>query len=115
MKFLADENVKRRLWQWLKARGHNVLTAGKGVKNGHLFSTAAKERSVLITNDADFLNTALYPVHKTPGRIVLRIFPPTLENQKTGLETLLSQFNDPESFDGKLIELWNTDFEVRTK
>ena len=115
MKFLADENVKRRLGLWLKTQGHHVSTADKGVRNSHLFALAHKEKKILLTNDTDFLSTALYPPEKTFGRIVLRILPPTLEYQKTGLQILLAQFNQEHLFLGKLIELWNNDFEVRTK
>lgn len=115
MKFLADENVKRRLCLWLKTLGHHVSTAPKGVRNSHLFSLAHREKCILLTNDTDFLNTAMYPPEKTYGRIVLRILPPTLENQKTGLQILLAQFKEEQLFFGKLIELWNSDFEVRTK
>ena len=113
MKFLADENVKRRLTRWLKVLGHDVLIAEKGVKNSNLFSLAKKEGRILITNDTDFLNTALYPPQRTPGRIVLRVFPPVFENQRFSLESLLSKFTNEKEFTGQLIELWQEDFETR--
>ena len=113
MKFLADENVKKRLTQWLRTLGHDVLIADKGVKNSHLFSLANKEKRILLTNDTDFLNTALYPPQQTSGRIVLRIFPATFDNQKSSLESLLSTLIHEEEFTGHLVELWEKDFEIR--
>ena len=72
MKFLADENVKRRLCRWLQTHGHDVLTAGKGIRNSHLFSIANKQERILLTNDTDFLNTALYPPTENIGQSCLK-------------------------------------------
>lgn len=74
MKFLADENVKGRLVKWLQMLRYDVTTAPKGVKNSQLFALAKQTGRVLMSNDRDFLNSALYPVEGTPGRIILRIF-----------------------------------------
>jgi len=112
VKLLADENVKLRLMRWLKASGQDITAADKGVKNSHLFEMAVNESRILLTNDTDFLNTTLYPLLNTPGRIVLRIFPPTLANQKASLEMFLSKISDKECA-GKLVEVFNAGFEIR--
>ena len=114
MKFLADENVKGRLVKYLQSHDYNVITAPKGVKNSKLFDLARQADRILISNDKDFLSSALYPVEGTPGRIILRIFPPTFENQRGALERLLSQIKEGECTD-KLVELWKDGFEMRVK
>ena len=114
MKLLADENIKGRLIRWLRATGHDVTTAPKGFKNSRLASLARGEGRVLLTNDTDFLNTALYPPAGTPGRIVLRVFPPTLVAQQGALSMLFSS-RTGDDVAGLLVELERDTFEVHTK
>ena len=115
MRLLVDENVRERLLRWLVTDlKYDVERAGKGVKNSTLFTLACASRRILLTNDTDFLNTALYPPQDTPGRIVLRVFPDTLEHQQKSLEMLFSQVNTKKCA-GKLIELELEHFETHTK
>ena len=114
MKLLADENVKLRLVRWLEAQGHDVELGKKGLKDPSLLATANERGRILITNDTDFLKTALHPLENTPGRIVLRVFPPTLENQKRALLPVLSAFTERE-YAGTLVEAWLGRYETRTK
>lgn len=114
MKLLADENVKGRLIRWLRTEGHDVTVAPKEVKNSRLVSLAHAEGRVLLTNDTDFLNTALYPPAASPGRIVLRVFPPTLVEQQAALSLLFSKLRT-ESLAGQLVELERGRFETHAK
>lgn len=114
MRLLADENVKGRLIRWLRKRGHEVSVAPKGFKNSRLFSLARDEERVLVTNDTDFLNTGLYPPAGSPGRIVLRVFPPTFVEQQAALSRLFSEV-DPNDVAEKLVELTREGFELHTK
>lgn len=114
MKLLADENVKGRLVKWLKAQGQDVAVAAKGAKNSRLWQLARTSRRALLTNDTDFLNTALYPPATASGVIVLRIFPLTLAAQQEGLRRLFAEV--PEAvLAGKLVELAREGFELKTK
>ncbi|MBI3305352.1 DUF5615 family PIN-like protein [Candidatus Parcubacteria bacterium] len=114
MKLLADENVKGRLIRWLRATGHDVATAPKGFKNSRLASLAHTDGRVLLTNDTDFLSTALYPPAGTPGRIVLRVFPSTLVAQQAALGVLFASSVGAD-IAGRLVELERDTFEVHTK
>lgn len=114
MKLLADENVRRRLVQWLQGLGHDVVTAPKGFKNSRLVELCKKEGRALLTNDTDFLNTALYPPASSPGKIVLRVFPDTLAGQQASLSLLLSKIKKGD-LSGKLIELQRDKFEIHSK
>lgn len=112
MKLLVDENVDGRLIRWLiQSRRCKVISADKGIKNSHLFALANTENRILLTNDTDFLNTIMYPVANTPGRIILRVFPPTLANQKASLEKTLEKISDSDCRD-RLIEVFNNSFEL---
>ena len=116
MLLLADENVKGRLVRWLRAHGHAVVVAPKGTKNSALVALAASEQKVLLTNNTDFLNIGLYPVKTSPpaGRIVLRVFPSTFENQRDRLAALLAAVS-PDQLAGKLAELRTDAWELHTK
>jgi predicted nuclease of predicted toxin-antitoxin system len=114
MNLLADENVKGRLIRWLRNGSHDVAVAPKGFKNSRLVSLAQAEGRVLLTNDTDFLNTALYPPAGSPGRIVLRVFPPTLVEQQGALSRLFSTL-EPDDVVGKLVEVERDTFEIHTK
>ena len=57
MKFLVDRCVGKRLTDWLRQQGHDVLESSKlGPDPGDrvLLEIAAKEKRVLITIDTDF-------------------------------------------------------------
>ncbi len=113
MKLLADENVKGRLVRWLRESGHDVIVGPKGLKNSKLVALAESEGRALLTNDTDFLNTALYPPAGSRGRIVLRVFPPTLSEQRAALSRLFSELT-AEKIVGKTVELTRDTFELHT-
>lgn len=109
VKFLADENVRRRLVRWLLDEGHNVTVVTPSAKDPSIVPLATAKRRVLISNDTDFLDVNVYPPRKTPGRIVLRVFPDTLENQRESLAVFLSS-NDEKVCKGVIIVLWKGGF-----
>ena len=113
MHLFADENVKGRLVKWLRAQGHEVTVAPKGVKNSHLWQLAKASRRVLLTHDTDFLNTALYPPAVASGVIVLRVLPPTLANQQEALRQFFAELPEA-ALSGTLAELAREGFELRT-
>ncbi|MEK6873642.1 MAG: DUF5615 family PIN-like protein [Nanoarchaeota archaeon] len=73
MKFLLDENVHRDISYFLKDLGHDVLLCPKGIENGEVFNLAIKEKRILITRDADFLETYVYPRENHFGILLMRI------------------------------------------
>lgn len=114
MKLLADENVRGRLVRWLSKRGYDVKAAPKGFKNSRLIELSNTEGRVLLTNDTDFLNTALYPPTDAPGRIVLRVFPDTLAEQQASLSLFFSTLKE-EEVSGNVIELLRDSFEFHAR
>lgn len=57
MKFLVDRCAGRRLADWLRGQGHDVLevrTLGPDPGDRELLEIAAKEERVLVTIDTDF-------------------------------------------------------------
>ena len=99
MRFLSDENVRKRLVKVLSEAGHDVKLAEKRIKNSALFILAEKESRILLTNDRDFLEAN---PGKSTGIIVLRVFPDTFENQKSALLRVFSKFKESEFF-GKVV------------
>ena len=53
-KFLLDENVHRKLEQFLTSKGYDVCTVSKGVRNGILAAKSKAEKRIFVTNDSDF-------------------------------------------------------------
>ena len=89
MKFLVDENIPRPLKRLIEEHGHEVVSSPKGTPDSIIFERSNKEKLVLISFDTDFLDTAAFPLAKTPGRIVLRIFPTIFAFQRERLDTFL--------------------------
>jgi predicted nuclease of predicted toxin-antitoxin system len=57
MRFLADENVSRRVVERLRADGHDVIAvaqSGQGASDKHVVEMANAEGRILITEDRDF-------------------------------------------------------------
>jgi predicted nuclease of predicted toxin-antitoxin system len=114
MNWLTDENVKGRLVKWLRKAGHDVVVAPKGVKNSALVKLSKETGRVLLTNDTDFFNTALYPLRGSPGRVILRVFPATFVGQRGRLSWLLSTLAE-EEYAGTVIELRRDSVDMKTR
>ena len=62
-------------------------------RNGQVLALAARRRSVLLTRDADFINTDVYPLGRHAGIIYLRITPSTLDAVHHTLLLALRRFS----------------------
>lgn len=111
MQFLLDENVHRGLFSFLIKLGHDVKLSPKNVENSEVFKLAVKEERILISRDAHFLNSSLYPPSEHFGVWLLRIPPRDLETQKKSISNLLNKFPNSEKFKGKKIILLVEKFE----
>ncbi|OGX38023.1 MAG: hypothetical protein A3C53_08300 [Omnitrophica WOR_2 bacterium RIFCSPHIGHO2_02_FULL_68_15] len=102
MRVLLDENIPRRVGEWINQRGHEAARVPAGLKNGAVIELARREARVLVTRDQDFADRFHYPPAQSPGLIVLRVHPPTQDRLIAALQRLLSE--RPEvRFSGHLI------------
>lgn len=104
MKFLLDENVKKRIGNFLLEEGHDIKYPKKGLDDFEVAKIAKEEGRVLLTHDSDFSNTHLFPPSEYKGIILFRVYPPTFDALKDALLRLLKMLK-PEDFSGKLIIL----------
>jgi predicted nuclease of predicted toxin-antitoxin system len=76
LKFVADENIDRRIVERLRQYGHVVLyiaEIGAGVNDQDVLNMANKEQAVLLTADKD-IGELVYRQHIVhPGVILLRL------------------------------------------
>lgn len=70
MKFLLDENIPKRVKNFLESKGYTVEWPPKGIKNQQLASLPLDKGYVLLTRDYDFANTISYPPKQFHGIIV---------------------------------------------
>jgi len=56
-----------------------------------VFERSKKEKLPILSFDADFLDTAKFPLVDTPGRIVLNILPTIFEFQRERFEAFLKE------------------------
>lgn len=112
LKFLLDENVKRRLERFLSSKGFNVTRSPEGISNGELASLSKSEKRVLVTNDSDFTDPVLFPKEKVFSVIWLRIPQNEPESLLKSFSRLLKEKGAPEDFEGKLIVLKKEVFEA---
>ena len=74
MNFLVDAQLLRRMTSWLNALGcgciHTLeLPGGNGTVDDQIIDAADQEQRVLITKDADFVDSHL--LHGRPARLLL--------------------------------------------
>lgn len=74
MKFLVDAQLPRRLAIWLGEAGHDArhtldLPLGNRTADGDLTALAVREQRVVVTKDADFVQS--YLVSREPDRLLL--------------------------------------------
>lgn len=83
--------MSRPLTRAAVARGYEVLWSPKGTDDDVIFERAKKEKSVILSFDTDFFDTAKFPLANTPGRIVLNILPTIFEFQRERFEAFLKE------------------------
>ena len=75
-RFLVDENAGIAVAKILQRSGYNakfVEDLGlRGRSDEDVFAAAWKEKRVVITHDADFLDNNRFPPHRNPGVILIR-------------------------------------------
>jgi len=115
VKFLCDENFKKRLVNVLGALGHDATRSPVGDSDDEVYARSLKESRIILSNDTDFLDTIKFPLKRTPGRVVFLVSPATFEFQRERMEVLLAQFPVPKKFKGRLIELETDIISTRDK
>ena len=108
-KFLFDENVDKRLENFLKNIGVDVLSKPKGLKNGKLAEFSKTENRILVTNDEDFIH---YSKRKIFSLVWLRIPQNNIEILKEQFANMIKNLNKQKDFEGKIILLNEKDFEI---
>jgi predicted nuclease of predicted toxin-antitoxin system len=74
MNFLVDAHLPRRLVQWLRVRGHDVihtqdLPQGNRTGDSTINAQSILEQRIVITKDADFVNSFI--LKKQPYKLLL--------------------------------------------
>lgn len=84
MKVFANENLIEPIIDYLKSRGHDVLSirdAGlSGISDDEVYQRACKENRIIITMDKDFSRMFRFPPEKCGGIIVVKIYKRTVDN-----------------------------------
>ena len=77
MKFKVDENLPIEIAALLRAANHHAVTVSEerlaGEQDPRIFETCLREGRALVTLDLDFADLRVYPPHRSPGIIVLRV------------------------------------------
>ncbi len=108
-KFLLDENVNRKLENYLLKKGINVQCSPKGIKNGKLALLAKSDERVLITNDSDFI---MMNKEKLFSVIILKIPQHNTNMLFEAISSILLKRQSEEDYKGKCIILKPNKFEV---
>jgi len=112
LKFLLDENVDKRLEKFLKQEGFDVKAAPKTISNGKLAPFSKSEKRILVTNDADFTDSWLFPKDKVFSVIWLRTPQEDVSVLLKSFSKLLKSKEKLSDFEGCLITLKEDDFDV---
>src|SRR3989344_2363170 len=112
-KFLAYENVDKRLERFIKEQGIDILSKPKGLSNGKLASFSRSEKRALITNDEDFANSEHFSKEKVFSVLLLRIPQNKLESSMSAFSRLLKE-TKPEDFEGNLTKLYEDKFTIES-
>ena len=108
IKFLIDENVKRRLAIFLEQNNFDVVLKPKGLLNGKLAEYSKNEKRILITNDNDFSKISK---DKLFGVILLKIPQDKPNELIIEFSKLLKNKNRVEDYQSKLITLYEDKIE----
>ena len=112
VKFILDENVKRRLCGFLESLRFDAKIAPKGVANGMLAALSKSEKRVLVTNDSDFADPVLFPREKVFSVVLLKIPQDEPEALLNAFKKLLKEKARSKDFEGYAVILNEETFEV---
>jgi len=94
VKFLLDENMPFALIGVLEKRGFTVRHLKKigkaGIKNGEVYKIAEREKSWIVTRDADFENYRKFISYKIGGVILFKLS----ESKTLHLLNMMNRFLD---------------------
>jgi predicted nuclease of predicted toxin-antitoxin system len=112
MQFFVDENVRKEVTGFLRAEGHDVLTATPGSEDAVIARRAKETKSIILTHDHHFADILMYPPEEYSGIIRIKIHPPSAPVIIKALTNLLK---DPASkqLQGKLVILEEDGFRIR--
>ncbi|MBI5663796.1 MAG: DUF5615 family PIN-like protein [Nitrospirae bacterium] len=82
MKLFANENLFEPIINYLRKKGHDVLSVREGfsgISDDDVYKRACKEKLVIITMDKDFSRILRFPPEKCAGIIVVKIYKRTVE------------------------------------
>lgn len=105
LKFLLDENVKKRVEIFLKEKRYDVKYAPKGTKDTELAALTKKEQRILVTNDNDFADPELFTKENIFSVVLLGIPQDKSEELIKACASLLKEKTLVEHFAGLLIEV----------
>lgn len=84
MKMFANENLFKPIIDFLRSRGHDVLSIREsglsGISDDEVYQRACKEKRVIITMDKDFSRIFRFPPEKCGGIIVAKIYKRTVDD-----------------------------------
>jgi len=84
MKMFANENLFEPIIDFLRSRGHDVLSIRdsglSGISDDEVYQRACKEKRVIITMDKDFSRMFRFPPEKCGGIIVVKIYKRTVDD-----------------------------------
>jgi len=84
MKMFANENLFEPIIDFLRSRGHDVLSIRdsglSGISDDEVYQRDCKEKRVIITMDKDFSRMFRFPSEKCGGIIVVKIYKRTVDN-----------------------------------
>lgn len=91
MKFIADENLEKRIVDFLRDSGHDVTYCAESMPredDSVILNAANKEQRIIITNDKDFGELAFLQRQSKTGILLLRF-----STEDTGFKiAVLKQF-----------------------
>jgi predicted nuclease of predicted toxin-antitoxin system len=98
MRFLADQNLERRVARYLIDEGHDVTIGGinydAGLPDTAVLDLARREGRILITNDRDFGELIWRQRLPHSGVIFFRMLAATAEQKIARLRLVLQEYAD---------------------
>lgn len=99
-KIIIDQNISIEIAQWLtiiKPEWEVYHTSQVGLSaesDRKIFDWAQAQQAIIITFDEDFADQRTFPVGRHCGIIRLKVWPTTIEETKSALNRLFSEFKE---------------------
>lgn len=117
MNIIANENVFEPIIEFLKSKGHSIISVRdsplSGASDDEIYELAIKDKLIILTMDKDFSRMVRFPPERCGGIIVVKLYRMTVDKTTEVFKQYFKSL-DEEKITGQLVIITREGVRLRT-